>query len=316
MRKISFYGKNLNVYRAGLHTHSTVSEDGLLAPQRLIDLYAKEGYACLAFTDHQKMNPVRKYNSRGMTLISGMEVHPIHRHKEEIWHILALNLPSDFPWRWTYPQEAAEAMHQAGGILFLPHPYWTGYGTKLLSTLKHICGTEVFNGATREIGKQYSMESWDEFLEMGKDYTALAVDDVHHEHDLFRGWTMICAGDKSEKSLIHALRNGDFYASCGPEFYKISLKEGIFEAEFSPVVSAQLISNGRKGYQGYFDRSLPGEKPELHRKLHVNVSQMKPGFYIRCQLTAADGTMAWSNPIRRTGPGLNDFSRCGEKEPS
>jgi hypothetical protein len=155
------------------------------------------------------------------------------------------------------------------------------------------------------------MESWDEMLNMGRNYTALAVDDAHHLHDLFRGWTMICAPDKSEKSLLAALRRGDFYSSCGPEFHRISLKDGVFEAEFSPVISSQLISNGRKGFRGHFDISVGKEKPCTFTSLKIDVSSLPTGFYIRCQLTDAEGRMAWSNPIRRIGEKLSDFCRCG-----
>ncbi len=315
MKNIEYFGRRLSAFKAALHTHSTVSEDGRISPGELIKLYSGAGYDCLAFTDHRRINPVQRYDGNGMTLISGMEIHPERRYKGELWHLLALGLPDNFPHYYLYPRQAVEAVHSAGGLIFIPHPYWTGFGARRLSSLDYVCGTEVFNGATREVGKSYSMECWDEMLNMGRNYTALAVDDAHHPHDLFRGWTMICAADKSEKSLLAALKQGDFYSSCGPEFRKISLKNGIFEAEFSPVVSAQLISNGRKGFQGHFDTAVGGEKPRTFTSLKIDVSSLPKDFYIRCQLTDAGGRMAWSNPIRRTGEKLTDFCRCGKFNP-
>ena len=76
MKKISFYGKELPVFKSSLHIHSTVS-DGSFSPDEVIKLYAEAGYDVLAFTDHYKTNPVSTYDGRGMTLISGAEIHPV-----------------------------------------------------------------------------------------------------------------------------------------------------------------------------------------------------------------------------------------------
>ena len=41
MKTMNFFGRERNVYRAALHTHSTTS-DGKLTPAELIDLYQAE----------------------------------------------------------------------------------------------------------------------------------------------------------------------------------------------------------------------------------------------------------------------------------
>ena len=40
-----------NFHKANLHCHSTVS-DGALTPEALKELYTKNGYSVIAFTDH------------------------------------------------------------------------------------------------------------------------------------------------------------------------------------------------------------------------------------------------------------------------
>ena len=72
---MNFMGQEWNAYKANLHNHTKLS-DGSYTPQQLIDLYAENGYDVLAFTDHYKSNPVSTYDPKGMTLISGMELHP------------------------------------------------------------------------------------------------------------------------------------------------------------------------------------------------------------------------------------------------
>ena len=83
-----------------------------MEPDKVIQVYADAGYDVLAFTDHRKANPVSAYNSRGMTLISGMELHP-DGPRGIMWHILGLGLPEDF----IYPdpasgQEAVDAVNR------------------------------------------------------------------------------------------------------------------------------------------------------------------------------------------------------------
>lgn len=312
--EMEFYGEKYRVFKAALHTHSTVSEDGILTPAQLIDLYRAKGYDVLAFTDHRFTNPVETYDGRGLVLIPGMEIHPERKYRGEYWHLLTLGLPKGFPLRFTHNQEAVDAVRKAGGLVFVPHPYWTGYSAERLAALHGVSGTEVYNGATREIGKDYNMESWDTFLDMGRNYTALAVDDVHHRHDLFRGWTMICAKEKTLPAIMEALRLGRFYASRGPEFRRLSLKDGIFEAEFTPCVTAQLLANGRRSYQGVFDNREVGEPPVFVEKVTIDVSKLPVGRYLRCQITDGEGRMAWSNPIRRVSAARNGFKLCAGDE--
>ena len=206
---MDFFGRAFNEYKANLHTHSSTS-DGRFEPAKVIQLYADAGYDVLAFTDHRKINPVSAYDSRGMTLISGMELHP-NGPRDIMWHILGLGLPEDF----VYPdpvtgQEAVDAVSAAGGICFCAHPYWCGFTSAEVARLKGIQGIEVYNTSTRYIGKEYNMQCWDELLDMGRKFNAIAVDDIHWDYDIFRGSTMILAEDKSLPSLMKALKEGRY----------------------------------------------------------------------------------------------------------
>ncbi|OQA86208.1 MAG: hypothetical protein BWY31_01411 [Lentisphaerae bacterium ADurb.Bin242] len=290
------YGRKLKSFRANLHTHSTTS-DGSFPPEEVIRRYAGAAYDVLAFTDHWKTNPVSSYDPHGMTLLSGVELHPPGPRGIR-WHILGVGLPEDF----AYPelqsgQAAVDAVNAAGGIAFCAHPYWCGFTSADVMSLKNILGIEVYNTSTRYIGKEYNMQCWDELLNAGKKYTALAVDDVHSERDLFRGFTVILAENKKPETLLRALRNGDFYASQGPLFKKIAFANGILEAEFTPVTSAIVVSNGPSGYcetVANFGGESYGEPEKT--SLRRDFSDKKSG-YLRIQLKDVSGKMAWSNPI-------------------
>ena len=98
--RIHLFGKDLNVYKAVLHMHSTVS-DGDLEPLVVMRMYEDAGYDVCAFTDHRRTYPISSYRS-SMTLISDMEIHPAGP-RGGIWHIVALNVqesledPEEFP---------------------------------------------------------------------------------------------------------------------------------------------------------------------------------------------------------------------------
>lgn len=294
---MNFYGKELNVYKANLHTHSTTS-DGLFTPQQIVRIYEEGGYDCLCLTDHKNTNAVSELKSENMTLLSGIELHPVGPRNIP-WHLLCLNVPYGFPGEFACGQEAVDAVNAAGGIVFVAHPYWCGFTSAEVMSLQNTAGMEVYNTSTRYIGKEFNMTIWDEVLDHGRMCNALAVDDVHQLHDLFRGWTMICAEDKKPESLVAALRNGEYYASMGPEIYSLEYKDGVFRAKFSAVESAILMSNKCYGNCGTVpDPHYLGEGLRPVSELVCNAKEWFPaGSYARLQLRSADGRYAWSNPF-------------------
>ena len=86
--------EELTVLKANLHTHTTNS-DGTFSPSEVIGFYADAGYDVLAFTDHRTTNHVSEYDAEGMTLLSGIELHPAGPRGIP-WHILAIGIPENF----------------------------------------------------------------------------------------------------------------------------------------------------------------------------------------------------------------------------
>lgn len=293
--KMWFYGKELQEYKAALHMHSPVS-DGKIPHDETISLYKKAGYNVLAFTDHRKTNAVSGLDGLGMTLLSGIELHPMGPRNIR-WHLLSLGVPEDFA--CCEPETAEEAIREvtaAGGVVFCAHPYWCGFTSAEVATLKGISGIEVYNTSTRYIGKDYNMQCWDELLDAGQCLTALAVDDMHRECDLFRGFTVILAEDRKPETLIKALKNGHFYASQGPRFHSITFENGILKADFTPVISAIAVLRKSVGICSNADKErIDNPQPETTH-FEFDFSGYKDQ-YIRLQLRDSSGRMAWSNPI-------------------
>ena len=294
--KMDFYGRKLTAFRANLHTHTTKS-DGLFAPQQVVDDYAAAGYDVLALTDHRIANDISLLDSKNMTLISGIELHPAGP-RGILWHLLALNVPSDFPGEYATAQQAIDAVRAVGGIVFVAHPYWSGLTREEILPLEGVNGIEVYNTSTRYIGKEYNMNVWDDLLDANRDFPALAVDDMHKDLDKFFGWTMILAEDKSPESIMKALAQGDFYATQGPEIKSLSYENGIFKAEFSPAVRAMVMTNRGRGVPLCVEETC-GVFEKTVTTAEVNIaSWRKAGEYFRLQICDNKGRFAWSNPIR------------------
>ena len=299
-RKIDFYGESLSVYKANLHMHS-VTSDGVFTLSELVALYKQKGYDILAATDHWAANRVSEVESGEMLLVSGMEYHPVGPRGLRL-HLVALNVPEDFENPSEMPfQDAMECVRNAGGETVLAHPYWSGFNCADIMQIKNIIGIEVYNTSTRYIGKAYNMQVWDNILQMGYFLPAIAVDDTHRVCDLFRGWTMVCAREKTVEATMDALKSGSFYSSQGPEFYKLSFENNIFSAEFSSCEEVIIMGDcafGRPLAGPGFEAGKVDELDKVKAVTSLSVEIPSGLSYIRCQIRDANGRYAWSNPIK------------------
>ena len=154
---------------------------------------------------------------------------------------------------------------------------------------------EIYNTECRGINREYNLQTWDELLFDGYRVPGIAVDDVHSERNLFGGWTVICAREKSREAVMDALRKGEFYASQGPEFHSITLEGDILKAEFSPCEHACFIrkTTGTR-YWG-----KPGEEGKTPlTSMELDISKFRgQNYYVRCCIRDAQGKYAWSNPV-------------------
>lgn len=104
---------------ADLHCHTSASFDSLSRPAALVETAARRGLTHLAITDHERLDgalAARDAAPVGLTVIIGEEVRT--QGGDLIGLFLERAVPPGLPLA-----DAAQAIHEQGGIVGLPHPF-------------------------------------------------------------------------------------------------------------------------------------------------------------------------------------------------
>ncbi len=273
-------------YKANLHNHTTTS-DGRFSPDDRVRQYQEKGYDILALTDHERTNDVSAYNGNGMLVLSGMETHPPCPGAMS-YHVVCLNVPYGFQCDGPV-RSRIQQVRDVGGEAVLAHPYWCGFDLSQNWQAAGAIAVEVFNTTCTGCGKGYSSVQYDELLAAGRVLGAVAVDDGHHDYDIFKGWTMIRAEELTPAAVMDALRNGAYYASCGPEIRNVTIEEKTIHVECSPVKEIHFL-----GYACY------GRRVVAESGGFLGCAEYTPSDghrYTRIEVVDAEGRRAWTNPI-------------------
>jgi hypothetical protein len=278
-----------NWYKANLHCHTTMS-DGEVSVDERIEQYRRKKYDVLAITDHDIVTDVAKYSDKDFLSLAGMESHPPCPFGGDMYHLVCLNLPQGFKLAEHYDAETRILMvKHAGGEVIMGHPYWCGHNVNHLMAIEGYIGIEVYNAGSGKIGKAFSSVHWDGLLDAGRFVGGIAADDTHHGRDIFMGWTMIKAEQLSAGAVMDALRNGSYYASCGPVIKKFTVKGSKAVVECSDAVEIHFMSKRSHGFSVYSDDGAVINKAEC------DLSAL--AHYVRVEVVDKNGLRAWTNPI-------------------
>ncbi len=275
-------------YKGNLHTHTTQS-DGNRSPEEAVAWYRSNGYDFLAISDHWVLTPGQAVDARFVTL-SATELHG------RGYHMLVLGLdqlpPRDLE---DDPQAIIQFLTPQEALSYVAHPYWTGAPCALTTTLEGLDGIEVYNSVCELMdGLGHGRVHWDECLTAGRRLTGLAVDDVHWRHGAEGGgYIMVRAPELSEKAIISAIRNGQFYSSMGPVIHDLRTMPTVDGWELciacSPCKSITFHTAGPHGLRhaadpdGVISSACLTLRPEQ--------------IYVRAECCDADGRIAWTNPV-------------------
>ena len=304
-RQAAFEQTANRMLKGNLHAHSTRS-DGSMTPDAVIRAYAERGYDFLALTDHRKYNYTDYAPETGVIIVPGMEMdrdlpkpgkacrHCFHTvcvgpargngfHQDDAFE------KEPVADQFEYQETMLDMIHEKNNLTIHCHPGWSGTPAREFEKLKGNFAIEVWNSAC---ALSYDLDTdalyWDELLRQGIRIYGVANDDCHSLTHIGRGWIMANAG-RDLDCILSALKDGAFYASCGPEIYDFYIEDGIAHLECSPVDHIRFNMD-------YTPTRIFREKdgtPVTHAEIAVEDYYT----YIRASVVSADGTKAWTNPI-------------------
>lgn len=256
MSKKFRYPSHGSWFKGNTHLHTQASDGGMSASEAAA-LYARAEFDFLFCTDHWKSSDVRRFTDPAPLLwIDGIELDGCDA-RGEYYHIVCLGRGTGDIQEKSELVPALDRLRGAGAFTILAHPEWTGNSLNP-DLADRLDGVEIYNHVCRWLnGKWSGRQHWNTLLKAGRPVLGFAADDAHlrPEHPGWNGgWIQVLASACEETAILTAIRQGHFYASCGPVIRQIREKKGRVELETTPARFVRLAGPDALGQrQGSFD---------------------------------------------------------------
>ena len=305
LRQSAFTGSR-PLLKGALHCHTTRS-DGKGTPEEVIRLHRSNGYDFMALTDHRIYNYENYAPDTGMVILPGMEM---DRNIEggfkgvHCFHTVVLGLPEeDNPYRqdqrfapgtvrdqFEY-QAVLDELHSARQLTMYCHPEWSNTPAREFDRLRGNFAMEIWNsGGALDNDLDTNAAYWDELLMQGQRIWGAATDDGHGMEQHCLGWVRVNSENRVD-DILRALREGAFYASCGPEIEDFYVENGRAYVRCSDAVEIQL-----RQLCVPYPSAYAGEGQPL-RAADFRIRRGRGAMYVRAVVRDAQGRRAWTNPI-------------------
>lgn len=157
----------------------------------------------------------------------------------------------------TYSAECINEMirigHEKGFLVSLNHPGWSLQDATDYLPYEGLDFIEIGNTSAQGLGFGDDESVFDIMTLNGKSIFCTAADDNHNiggldnpKSDSFGNWVMIDAPRLEYGAIMTALKNGDFYASSGPEIYSLTKDGERVTVKCSEAETVLLITDSRK----------------------------------------------------------------------
>ncbi|MBT7779182.1 MAG: PHP domain-containing protein [Rhodospirillales bacterium] len=290
------FGQPGNFYKGNLHTHSTNS-DGKFPMSEVISKYRDAGHDFVALSEHfmdaydYPVSDTRDLRTDDFTTLIAAELHQGRTSIDEIWHILAVGIPTDFaaPHEGETAPQIAQRAADAGAFIGLVHPSWNGLTVEDAKTIECAHAVEVYNhGSQVEVDRGVDWPFCDQLLNGGWRLNGFATDDAHAlDHDWLGGWVNVLADSLDPDALLDALKNGQYYSSQGPEIHDVTFDDESVTITSSAASSISVQGRGSKSATKMDDGMTEATFPTKKYK----------DAYLRITVTDEQGRRAWTNPV-------------------
>lgn len=305
--------KDGQFYKANLHTH-TVNSDGLLTPEEVKELYVKNGYSIIAYTDHNAFNWFKELDEPNKFLaLAGCEVGAYTKNSyggfEKTCHLNAIARNPEnaviFENAEEYTVECINELIKkfvdANFIVNYNHPCWSSEEPQDYLGLKNLTAMEIYNHGCEVLTNDGDCRGhYDIMLKHGMKLYCLATDDNHHHEltnkesnipDSCGGFTMFKAPALTYDDIIKAFDAGEFYCSTGAEIHELYIEDNKLIIDCSPVKGIYVKGTGIGA--SFYRTSVDGDITHAE----FDLTKLREGEkYIRVEIVNTEGKMAFSNP--------------------
>jgi hypothetical protein len=284
------YDTSYRWYKGNTHVHSTASDGGKSLGE-LSALYASAGYDFLFCTDHWiAAYDARLHETTSLLVLDGIELDG-RDHTGTYYHVVCLGQTTGIT-REDGFDRALQTAREQNAILVLAHPHWVG-NTLEEANRWGFHGVEIYNHVCHWLnGKGDGAVYWNAMLKQNPHTLAFAVDDapLRPEHPGWDGgWIMVNTPELSQQAILGAIKRGNYFSSCGPEFKTITLDENDIVITTSPVQFVRLVGPASLGKRlGTFDGQLL-----TTARLEIPTDW----DYAYLEIEDANGHRAWSNTL-------------------
>lgn len=148
---------------------------------------------------------------------------------------------------------------ESGFFITYNHPVWSLEDMHDYLHYHNMDAMEICNYGSMVLGyPEYSPHIYDEMLRYGKRIYCIAADDNHNhapadspKYDSFGGFTMIKADNLKYETIAKALKDGNFYASQGPEIKELWYEDGVVHVKTGPAKRIEFMTGKRSAYSEY-----------------------------------------------------------------
>ena len=156
-------------YKGSIHLH-TVSSDGHLTLEELVQKYSEEKFDFISITDHwcfPQLNGDRQ--ALPLLVINGVELDG-YDNLGTYYHVLAIGASLKPALLTGNFLKTLRIAYSQGAVLIWAHPYWTG--NSIQEGLRHkFHGLEIYNHSSQcENGSGYALSHWDGMLNHNPDF--------------------------------------------------------------------------------------------------------------------------------------------------
>ena len=258
----------------------------------------------MALTDHRRYNYENFAPETNMTIIPGMEMDAgITTGDALCFHTVVLGPakadgnPFEQDQRFESGrvrnqfeyQATLDWLHESNQLTTMCHPEWSCTPVRMYEHLHGNFALELWNTgcAWGDHLDRDNQQQWDDLLVNGMKIYGIAVDDGHAMDQHCNGWVCVNA-ENNIASILAALKEGAFYASCGPQIFDFYVEDNKAVVECSPCATAQLRV-------GVHPTSVVRNPDGLVTRAEMKLNPSDP--YVRATVVDANGNRAWSNPI-------------------